>query len=148
MNRKMILVLMMMLTWAMRLHAQPPKIPAEVARAFREKYPDAQNVVWKDNLTGFEASFTLDEEAWTATFNNSGAWKESEKKIEFEDLPDDVQDAFDNSKYGDWKTGSVSLIERDKKTRYKIYAEKNSIVQKVLLYFSEKGRIVKEAPGI
>jgi hypothetical protein len=40
------------------------------------------------------------------------------------------------------------IEENNKPAVYKIYAEKNSIVQKVFLYFNENGRLERETPGI
>ena len=131
------------------LHAQLRKIPAEVTDAFKDKYPQASDVEWKDNLTNFEATFSLDDVEWSAQFSSKGDWRESTKKIDFDALPEAVKDGFSKSKYSDWITGSVRVIEQNNKPAvYKIYAEKNSIVQKVFLYFNEEGRLLKEAPGI
>ena len=131
------------------LHAQLRKIPADVTNAFKNKYPDASNVEWKDNLTNFEVTFNLDDAEWSAQFNSKGDWKESTKKMDFDSLPESVKDGFSKSKYSDWTPGSVRIIEQnDKPSVYKIYAEKNSIVQRVFLYFDENGRLEKEAPGI
>lgn len=148
MKQKLILVTTMLLLFSVGLNAQLRKIPAAVTEAFKDKYPGATNVEWKDKLTNFEAAFILEDDEWTAQFNSKGEWKESAKRIEFDDLPEAVKDGFNKSKYSNWTTGSVRMIESDKGTSYKIYAEKNSIIQKVFLYFSDNGKLLRETPGI
>lgn len=132
-----------------QLSAQIRKVPAEVTDAFKAKYPEAKNVEWKDNLTNFQASFTLDGADWTAEFTGKGEWKESTKKLSFEALPGAVKEGFSKSKYNDWSPGSVTLIEQsDNSTLYKIYVEKSSIVQKRFLFFNKDGQLEKDTPGI
>ncbi len=129
--------------------AQLRKIPSVVTDSFNEKYPDADNVEWKDNLTNFEADFTLNDESWSVQFNSKGEWRESDKHMDFDDLPAEIKDGFQKSKYADWQPGNSKFIQqKDKDVVYKVYAEKSNIFQKVYLYFNEKGQLIKEAPGI
>lgn len=131
------------------LQAQLRKIPSVVTDSFDEKYPDAGNVEWKDNLTNFEADFTVNDESWSVLFNSKGEWKESDQHMDFDDLPSEIKDGFQKSKYADWQPGNSKLIQqKDKDVEYKVYAEKNNIFQKVYLYFNEKGQLIKEAPAI
>ena len=131
------------------VNAQLRKIPSVVTDSFSAKYPAATNVEWKDNLTNFEADFTLDDESWSVLFNSKGEWKESDQHMDFDDLPAEIKDGFQKSKYADWQPGNSKLIQqKDKDAVYKVYAEKNNIFQKVYLYFNEKGQLIKEAPGI
>lgn len=131
------------------LFAQIRKIPAEVTEAFKAKYPNAQNVEWKAEVSDFRASFTSDNSEMTAEFNSKGEWKETEKKMTFDALPGTVKDGFKKSKYADWTPGSVTYIEKNgKASEYKIYAEKSSLVQKKFLYFNEQGQLVRDTPGI
>jgi hypothetical protein len=149
MKKKLLLLVMLGIFSVGMLQAQLRKIPSEVTDALETKYPDASNVEWKDNLTNFEAIFNMDDADWSAQFSSKGDWKETTKKMDFDALPAAVKDGFSKSKYNDWTTGSVRMIQQDdKNTVYKIYAEKNSLVQKVFLYFNENGQLQKEAPGI
>lgn len=129
--------------------AQLRKVPAEVTNALKAKYPNAQNVEWKDKLTYFEASFTDNESELSADFSNNGEWRETDKKMDFDNLPAEVKDGLKKSKYADWTTGSVTMIEKsDKSVQYKIYVEKSSIIQKKFLYFNKGGQMVRDTPGI
>lgn len=131
------------------LNAQIRKIPAEVTDSFKARYPNAQRVEWRAKLSDFEATFTVNGLETTAEFSSKGEWKESQKKINFDALPQAVKDGFKKSKYNDWKTGSVTLVEKNnKEPEYKIYAEKNSIVQKKFLFFNQQGQLLRDEPGI
>ena len=131
------------------LYAQIRKVPAEVTEALKAKYPNAQNVEWKSEISDFEATFTVNGVEMTSEFSSKGEWKETDKKTSFEALPSSVKEGFKKSKYADWTPGSVTYIEKnDKRPEYKIYAEKSSIVQKKFLYFNEEGQLLRDAPGI
>ncbi len=146
---KKTICLMILFAAAFTSFSQLRKVPSEVTNAMKEKYPDAQNVEWKDKLTFFEASFTLDGTEMTADFSNKGEWQETDKKMDFNDLPAAVKDGFQKSKFADWTPGSVTKIEKnDKSIQYKVYAEKSSIIQKKFLYFNQEGQLIKDTPGI
>jgi hypothetical protein len=149
MKKKIIWLAMLGILSVGMLQAQLRKIPSEVTDAFKAKYPSATNVEWKDNVSNFEAEFKMNDAECTAQFSSKGEWKESTKKMSFDALPAAVKDGFKKSKYNDWKTGSVRMIEEnDKKTLYKIYAEKKGVTQKVFLYFNEEGQLEKNTSGI
>ena len=125
-------------------YAQLRKIPAEVTNRFTEKYPMATNVSWIDKLSGFSASFTLDEKEYLATFTNKGIWESTEESIPQEDLPEAVEEGFERSKYAEWTIGKTTKIEMpDNVIQYRIEAVKSDI-QKRNLYFSTKGRLLKD----
>jgi len=148
--KKIILLLVLLVSFgAVKSFAQIRKVPAEVTDAFKAKYPDAQNVEWKDKVTFFEASFKSNNAEMTADFSSKGEWQETEKKMDFDALPDAVKDGFKKSKYSDWTPGSATKIEKkDKDVQYKVYAEKSSLVQKKFLYFNEQGQLERDTPGV
>lgn len=127
------------------VNAQIRKIPAEVTDAFKTRYPHAEKVSWKDNLTNFEAQFTLNGYQMNADFNSKGEWLDSERKIKFEELPATVQDGFSKSKYADWEKNDI--IELDKNgdaLQYRISVKKSS-VQKKYLFFDTNGKLLRDA---
>lgn len=139
-------LLMIFVFATLAANAQLRKIPAEVTEAFKAKFPNAEKVEWKDKLTYFEAGFQVDNIHYTADFNSDGEWKETDKEITFEELPEAIKDGFKKSKYADWDPGSVVLInKKDKDPQYRIYAEKSSLVQKKYLYFDTNGQLQREA---
>lgn len=124
--------------------AQVRKIPSEVTEAFKQKYPDATNVEWRDKLSNFSAIFEYDNQQYQARFNSKGEWQLTEYEIEESDLPEEVKDGFDKSKYADWEIGTVYKIElSDGTSQYRIESIKND-VRKKNLYFNSEGRLVKD----
>lgn len=125
-------------------NAQVRKIPAVVTNAFSEKYADAKNVEWKDRLSAFAAVFELNGDKLEARFNKKGEWQGTEKELSADDLPADVKDGFDKSKYTDWETKAVYEVELpDDKKEYKIHIAKSSVQKKILL-FGTDGKLLKD----
>ena len=126
-------------------HAQVRKLPAEVTEAFRQKYPMAKNVEWRDRLSGFTAVFDLDNVHYEAKFTNKGFWQSTENKIPDGDIPASVKDGFDKSKYAEEWTikNAYKIALREDKTQYRLEIEKNDI-QKKHLYFDPSGRLLRD----
>ena len=140
----LIFTLCLILCIGISANAQLRKIPAEVTNRFTEKYPMATNISWMDKLSGFSAAFTLDEKEYLATFTNKGIWESTEEAIAEEDLPEAVEGGFERSKYAEWTIGKTTRIEMpDNIIQYRIEAIKSDI-QKRNLYFSSKGRLLRD----
>jgi hypothetical protein len=138
------LILIIMAFAVVPAFSQIRKIPAEVTQALKEKYPDADNVSWKDKLTLFSASFELNSEKFEARFTDKGEWKSTEKEISESELPGEVKDGFEKSKYADWQLKYVYLIEMpDNEIQYRIQVAKNDIQKKNLL-FNNDGKLLKD----
>jgi len=121
--------------------AQTNKIPAVVTESFKARYPHAEKVAWKDEITSFEAQFTLNGFTVTADFSSEGEWQNSEKKIQFTDLPGEVHNGFKKSKYADWKITSVVEIDKNGESlQYKVEVKKSG-VQKKYLFFNTNGKL-------
>lgn len=134
----------MLIITGLSSQAQIRKIPAEVTDSFSEKYPDATGVEWKDRLTGFSASFTLDNINYLASFSNKGEWENTEHEIEQENLPAAVKDGLEKSKYADWEVIKTDLIELpNDEIQYRITVGKGDI-KKRNLTFNSKGRLLKD----
>jgi len=147
--KKIISFLLVITLFSTILHAQLRDLPASVTDAFKSRYPHAENVSWKDKLTFFEASFTLNSTDVTADFSNKGEWKSSETKSNFEALPGSVKDGFSKCKFADWTKGSVTELQHmGKGVEYRIYVEKSSPFQKKFLFFNANGKLVRDAIGI
>ena len=130
---------------AVTASAQIRKIPAEVTGAFSARYPHAEKVAWKDNLTAFEARFTLNNYLMSAAFNGKGEWQYSEKKMQFDELPQSVKDGFNKSKYAEREKGSVMEIDKNGEAiEYRILVKKSGL-EKKYLFFDINGRLKREA---
>ncbi|OQP47276.1 hypothetical protein A4H97_07160 [Niastella yeongjuensis] len=125
--------------------AQVRKVPAEVTEAFRQKYPSALNVEWRDRLSGFTAAFDQDKVHYEAKFTNKGFWQSTENKIEDANIPGGVKDGFQKSKYAEeWNIKQAYKIDlREAKTQYRLDIQKNDI-QKKQLFFDSTGRLLRD----
>lgn len=141
---KKIIIILFLAMAGVTASAQFRDIPAAVTEAFKQKFPDASNVSWKDGVTSFEASFKMNNHDYTANFSKDGKWKRTEKSISYEVLPQAVQDGYSKSKYSGWKRGSVAEVDDyEEEFHYRIFVEKN-VVQKKFLYFDRQGKLVKD----
>jgi len=126
------------------LEAQVRKVPASVTDAFKQKYPDASKVEWKDKLTGFTASFEKGNMKCESRFSNKGAWQSTETKIEKDALPAAVTDGYGKSKYAEWNIKSIYKIDLPGDTvQYRVQAVKSDIHKKNLV-FNSTGRLLKD----
>jgi hypothetical protein len=69
--------------------------PGVVLEAFRKKYPEIIDPEWEVDSNGsWEASFKINDVKYRADFTTEGIWTETENNISFNDLPNDVREAF------------------------------------------------------
>jgi hypothetical protein len=124
--------------------AQFRKVPAEVTEALKSKYPDASNVSWKDKISVFVASFDMDNGKYEARFDEKGEWKSTTKEIAKDELPEQVKDGWEKSKYADWDLTSVYSIELpDDVMQYRLQVTKSDIQKKNLLFNSD-GKLLRD----
>ena len=124
--------------------AQIRKIPADVTDAFATRYPHATRVEWKDKQHYFEASFVLNGTSINASFSQKGEWEGSEREMEFDQLPHEVKDGFEKSKYANGQKNAVyELQQHGKPLQYRISVQKSGL-QKKNLYFDANGKLTKE----
>jgi hypothetical protein len=130
--------------FAVFAEAQIRKIPAGVTEAFAARYPHATKVEWRDKLQYFEASFELNGYIITADFSSKGEWEGSERKLEFDQLPDEVKDGFQKSKYAERHQNAVYEVQQlGKPLQYRISVQKSSLHKKNL-FFDANGKLIKE----
>ena len=69
--------------------------PDIVKVTFEKKYPEAVEISWNEDRNDMhEAHFRLEGEKYRADFLPDGTWIETEQSLEWEELPDKVQDVF------------------------------------------------------
>jgi len=125
-------------------HAQIRKIPASATETFKQKYPNAERVEWKDQLTHFTAKFEVNEKSYEAHFDNDGNWKESLVTLDESELPTAVKDGLSKSKYSDWTVDKIEKIEaNDGKIQYRLQVKKGDIKKKIL-YFTPDGKLTSD----
>ena len=94
-------------------------VPDVVERAFAAKYPEAEEVGdWdRDSHDYWEIKFELDGKKFRADFHADGRWRETERSIEFEDLPQAVQRAIEE-RYPDEKINEIESVDSAEKGRF------------------------------
>lgn len=124
--------------------AQIRKIPSSATDNFKTKYPTAGNVEWKDKISHYAAIFTIDDKSYEAHFDNDGNWKESIVKLDDSEVPAEVTDGYNKSKYTDWTIDKVEKMETNSgKVQYRMQVKKGDLRKKIL-YFTPEGRLSKD----
>ena len=145
MIRKMAMFIVACIGFTVIAQAQIREIPTVVKDAFTAQYPDADSIVYKDYLTTVSVYFREDGQKLMASYDSKGAWRQTEKEWNFDQLPQEVKDGFQKSKYADWKGEEAYILSLPAKVeQYRIKAAKNDI-QKKYLYFNKSGRLVRDA---
>lgn len=124
--------------------AQIRKIPSTVTESFKDKYPSASKVEWRDKVSSFAAIFEEDGVKYEARFNSKGGWIDTESEVSEDAIPDAVKEGIEKSKYAEWTIGEAHKIELPgDEVQYRVQVIKTD-VQKKNLVFSEKGRLLKD----
>lgn len=145
MKKKVIIALFAVAAFSVNIaHAQLRKVPAEVTNSFMEKFPNAINVEWQDQLVDFRASFQENDKNYRAKFANNGDWIITERIIKKDYLPSSVIKGFSKGEYSKWEIKEVTITETPEyKAQFKITVSKNNLNKKDLLY-NTNGQLVKE----
>ncbi len=70
-------------------------VPQVVVDAMNAKYAGVGDIDWKvDRNDSYEAQYELNDIKYRADFDPDGSWIETERSLDWEDLPDAVQDAI------------------------------------------------------
>lgn len=71
-------------------------VSPKAEETFTQKYPDVENVKWKEDSNGsWEAGFEVEGVKYRAEFNTDGEWVETEHKTTFSKLPPEVRSAIE-----------------------------------------------------
>lgn len=116
-------------------------VPQEILAAFEKEYGN-EPATWEIKGSYAVASLTRNgEKAWFDLQTAFFGMKETD--IRFEQLPQPVQTAFNESAYKDWHVDDVDkLVRTTNETLYVIEAEQGK--QEVDLYYTEDGILVQE----
>lgn len=93
-------------------------VSEEAEKAFAKKYPDIPVEDWEIDRNGFwEAKFQVDGKEHRADFTEEGLWIETERSIEYDDLPDKVKRAI-KIEFGDDEISEIELVDHSSKGRF------------------------------
>ncbi|HEX2848537.1 MAG TPA: PepSY-like domain-containing protein [Chitinophagaceae bacterium] len=125
--------------------SQIRKIPKAVEETFTNQYREASDIDFKDQLVSVDVHFLLNGDTMVASYTNKGIWKETLKRSNYDELPQEVKDGFKKSKYADREVEDVTVMYLPGDiTQYRLKAKKNG-VEKKYLFFNPKGRMLRES---
>lgn len=122
-------------------------VPNKSEKHFAEKYPDAKNVNWKNNVTDYSATFDLKDKRHKAHYHMDGVWDYTESFITEGEFPGAVTSSFKKSRFADWKLESTAMVENNKGEITYRYELKKGIERKYL-FLDETGKEVKTTSSL
>lgn len=124
-------VILTVMAFSLFACAQTP--PKTVSDNFNSKFAGASKVKWdQEEENEWEAEFKMNGSEMSASFDNAGAWLETEKEIKKGELPSAVAKAV-TDKYADYKTGEIAEIETPDFKGYEIGLEKGEEELEILV---------------
>lgn len=127
--------------------SQVVNIPEATKKSFSEKYPEAKEVKWTNNVTNYTAGFSINENKYVAHYHLDGTWKYTEKFIEKSALPKQVMNSYQKSRIASLDYISSAFIENSHGEKaYRIEAKNG--VEKIFLFFDKKGKELKSMRGL
>lgn len=124
------------------------KVPANVCSAVMEKHPnlEANEIDWTKEGNKYKAEFTADNKDYEVEIDQTGKLISSEAKLEKDQLPKEVKDAFEKSEFSSWDVKEVEEKESPQgKTTYKMELEKDN--KSCEVQFDNKGKLIKRSRG-
>jgi hypothetical protein len=89
-------------------------VPDAVKQAFAKKFPTAANPTWTAAAgRNFQAAFTLDKAAATATFDAAGTWRETKTAVPLSAISPGTLQAIRNQMQGYNITATYSRLRPD-----------------------------------
>ena len=148
---KIIILLAISIFWQNTI-AQKTPIPIPVTKSFATQFPAGHLKKWQQSKAGYIATFQQNHKKYLATFSPQGEWKETESNVKWtRDLPKATRDAWNNCQYKDWLILDMKEIMEPLRVFYIIHVgqvqslgpDDADIGSEYLLYFSEKGQLIK-----
>ena len=113
------------------------KVDPAYSNGLEKIYPDANRVEWEYDDGYLTAEFRdngMDIKVW---FDDNGNWLCIETDMPFRKLPQNIQDAFNNSDYSNWKVDDIDYIQ----------IREDPATQEIISYYEfdvEKGEMERE----
>jgi hypothetical protein len=124
------------------VEAQVVDVPKKSKEHFFKKYPDAKNADWNNNVANYAVKFELNGTTNRAYYHMDGTWDYTDTYLQVDQLPAAVKESFSKSRFADWKTDAVALVENNKgKKSYRIEVKKG--IENHSVYYDAKGKEVK-----
>jgi hypothetical protein len=115
--------------------------PENVKKEFAKRYPAAQSVKWaSEEANEWEAEFKINGTEMSASFDDKGAWLETETEISVKDLPASVTNTIAKNFTG-YKAGEASVNETPKLKGYEVELTNGETSLEVI--FDNSGKVIK-----
>jgi hypothetical protein len=66
---------------------EKPVIDPRLQQSFRKQFGEVASVVWKQSSTGYTASFSKDNTAWAAVYDENAKWSHTVRILFYQQLP-------------------------------------------------------------
>jgi hypothetical protein len=113
------------------------KVPAAVKASFTKSFPTAKDTKWEKEDGDYEAAFTQNGQKMSASFDASGAWKETEKTIALASLPAAATKYLQQHYKGQKVKEAAELKMADGSTRYEAEVKGKDVI------FDSNGNLLK-----
>ena len=128
--------------------AQVTTIPEQAKQNFFRQYPDAKNIEWSNDVVNVNVRFEQDTNKMYAEYNNKGIWKWTLKDYSFDQLPADVKEGFEKSKYAGREIKETKVLYLPGYViQYRLKVEKSD-VEKKYLFFNGEGRLLRSTVAL
>jgi len=119
-------------------------VPANVTTAFAQKFPDASKVKWgKESDKEWEAEFKMNKKDYSANFDNSGAWTETEYKITTKEIPAAVKATLDKE-FAGYKVAEPEVSETPEGKVFEFALSKGT--EKIEAAIDVAGKVLTKKP--
>lgn len=115
------------------------KVPALVKSAFSKNFPKIMDIKWEKENGNYEANFKDNGKKMSATFDEKGAWMETESKIEISELPSGVSTYVEKNYHGQNIQGAAKLKMPGGTTNYEAEIKGKDLI------FDANGKFIKES---
>jgi hypothetical protein len=117
--------------------------PNLVIKAFQNRYQNVSNLRWsQESDDEWEAEFTMNEADYTANFNAAGIWIETEKMIQFAEVPHIVKDVLEKE-FAGYKVDEAETSETEEGLVYEFEMENESKHTEREVAISPDGKVIK-----
>ena len=143
--RTSVLIISALLLISFSAYGQSEKnVPANVATAFSQKFPDASKVKWgKEGDKEWEAEFKMNEKDYSANFDNAGAWKETEYGITAKEIPAAVKATLDKE-FDGYKAAKSEVSETQEGKIFEFALSKGT--EKLEAAIDASGKVLSKEP--
>jgi len=118
------------------------KVPEKVRDSFIQKFQGADHVKWgKESKSEWEAEFKLNGKNYSANFDQSGTWIETEYELNMTEIPAPVKAALDKAAPGS-KIRVAEVTETNEGIAYEIVTGTGR--KKTELIIDGAGNVVKK----